>query len=137
MFANGERITSPKNISMNMKRISITVLFIVGFVCTQAGPAYHQAAVSPQAEDMHSQQIMSTGSAYNGTIYAPFDDTAPSQYTEGAMTPAQQPSSGPRRSKITGPDTPPADEFPVGEPWIMALFALLFAIAVPLRRRKA
>ena len=120
-----------------MKKITITILSFVGIMCAQAEPAYNTAAMSVQAEDMSSQQIMSTGSAYNGTIYAPFDNTAPSQYTEEAFSPSQQSSSGPRRGKITGPDTPPADASPIGEPWIMAAFALLFGSAVALRGRKA
>lgn len=120
-----------------MKKITITILSFVGIMCAQAEPAYNTAGMSVQAENMPSQQIMSTGSAYNGTIYAPFDNTAPSQYTEEAFAPSQQPTSGPRRGKITGPDTPPADESPIGEPWVLAAFALLFAGTVALRRHKA
>lgn len=72
---------------------------------------------------------MTTGAKYSSFVYEPFDNTAPSESTANGH--------GPRRAKkgdgwddsgfILGPDINPGQESPVGEPWVLALFALLFA----------
>lgn len=98
-----------------------------------------------QSTGMQSQQIMSSGSAYTGTVYAPFSGTTPSE----ANNPAKAPG-GPRRgyNPETGEWTPDApdietagdygqsNESPIGEPWVMALFALAFAGVIAIRQYK-
>lgn len=84
---------------------------------------------------MQSQQIMQNGQNHDGTIYAPFDNTMPSEQSSGPNK-APGKGGGTRNGFIIGPDTPPANESPVGEPWILAAFALLFAGVVWLRGRK-
>ncbi len=98
---------------------------------------YNMPSPNSNGEAIQSQQIMPTCN-YNGTVYEPFSSVTPSEQSAvGASYSPSDTPGGPRRGKITGPDTPPADESPIGEPWIMAAFALLFAGAVALRRRKA
>ena len=103
---------------------------------------YAQPFTPTQAQQvaMQSQQIMQNGQNYDGTIYAPFDNTAPSEQSSGPNK-----KGGVRKSDgddwnsddfILGPDTPPANQSPVGEPWILAAFALLFAGVVWLRGKK-
>jgi hypothetical protein len=51
--------------------------------------------------------------------------------------------SGPRKNNsiddgfILGPDTPPAGESPIGEPWVMLAFAALAAGAIAHKRKKS
>lgn len=103
---------------------------------------YAQPFTPTQAQQvaMQSQQIMQNGQNYDGTIYAPFDNTMPSEQSSGPNK-----KGGVRKSDgddwnsddfILGPDTPPANQSPVGEPWVLAAFALLFAGVVWLRGRK-
>lgn len=98
-----------------------------------------------QSTGMQSQQIMSSGSAYTGTVYAPFSGTTPSE----ANGPARV--GGPRKAGwydengdyhtdegefYTGGEDKPSSQSPVGEPWIMALFALGFAGVIAIRQYK-
>ena len=79
---------------------------------------------------MRGQCIMTTGVAYSSNVYEPFNNTPPSEYTpEGTST-----GGGPRRFPQR-PDINPG-ESPVGEPWIMAIFALLFGGIIAVRRGK-
>ena len=76
---------------------------------------------------------MQNGQNHDGTIYAPFDNTVPSEQSSG---PNKAPGKGGNpKTFIGGPDqTGPS---PVGEPWVLAAFALLFAGVVWLRGKKA
>lgn len=117
------------------KRILIVTFFCIATIVAYA-QTYHMPSPKTDGGAIQSQQIMPTRN-YNGTVYEPFSSVTPSEQSAvgAAYSPAQAPG-GPRRDKINGPDTPPANESPIGEPWIMAAFALLFAGAVALRRRK-
>ena len=118
-----------------MKRLITYFLLLVGFAyaCAQD----FGARTYPTQQDFQSHQIMSSGANYGGTVYKPFDNTTPSEQSEvGASYSPNKAPSGPRRDKVLGPDTPPADESPVGEPWILLAFAAIFAGGIALRRRK-
>ena len=118
-----------------MKRLITYFLLLVGFAY-----AYAQdfgARTYPTQQDFQSHQIMSSGANYNGTVYKPFDNTTPSEQSEiGASYSPNKAPGGPRRDKVLGPDTPPADESPVGEPWILLAFAAVFAAGIAFRRKK-
>jgi hypothetical protein len=101
----------------------------------QVQGGYMQAATSDVPfHPMRGQRIMTTGAVYASTVYVPFDSKTPASYSEDlAMA-----DRGLRRAKqdfIQRPDDDPAQTSPVGEPWIMAIFALLFGGIVALRRR--
>ena len=83
---------------------------------------------------MQSQQIMQNGQNHDGTIYAPFDNTMPSEQSSG---PNKAPGKGGGNPKtfIGGPETGQGPS-PVGEPWVLAIFALAFAGVVALRKTK-
>ena len=70
--------------------------------------------------------------AYSSTVYEPFDANAPSDYAEGIGSTVGQ-MTGPRKSFPERPDTPPANTSPIGEPWILLFFGLLFAAGVAIR----
>ena len=122
-------------------RRKITYLFLlIGFAyaCAQNfGERNYGERNYPVQQEFRSQQIMSSGSNYGSTVYKPFDNSTPSEQSEvGASYSPNKAPGGPRRDKITGPDTPPANEYPVGEPWILLLFAAAFAGVVAIRKTK-
>lgn len=106
---------------------------------------YAQSFIQTQAPQvaMQNQQIMTNGLNHDGTIYAPFDNTAPSEQSGPNKAPGK--GGGIRKSDgddwdpndfILGPDANQGNQSPVGEPWVLAAFALLFAGVVYLRGRK-
>ena len=93
-----------------------------------------------EAEDViQSQQIMMAGNTYNGTVYEPFSTATPSDYSEVSTTSTSEESGRPghiRKGFDIGGDTPPGPS-PIGEPWIMAVMAVVFGGVIYLRRRRA
>ena len=92
--------------------------------------------VTMQGAGMQSQQMMS-GGAYSGTVYEPFSNTTPSEVSNPAKAPG-----GPRKDQASGrnpgevdPDAG-SDLSPIGEPWVMAFFALIFAGVIAIRQYK-
>ena len=119
-----------------------TVLII--FFCLAAIHASAQPFVSQNKGDVafqsqqrfKSTQTMRPAAIYVGTVYTPFSSEVPSdQCGIGSNTGGGKPNRA-RNGFITGPDTDPANQYPVGEPWILAAFALLFAGVVWLRGKK-
>lgn len=120
------------NEKQTMRHRFTYLLLFIGFAYACAQDYGSQAY--PAQQDFRSHQMMSSGSVYGGTVYAPFDNTTPSEQSNvGAQSPNRAPS-GPRRGFINGPDqTGPS---PVGEPWILLAFAAAFAGGIALRKRK-
>ena len=92
------------------------------------------------APAMRSQQILTTGVTYNGTIYTPFDNTTPSEL-QGVGASYKQ--GVPFKAPIDGggdweelPDHDHTELSPIGEPWIMIVFALLFAGVVAWKQHR-
>ena len=115
-------------------RRKITYLFLlIGFAyaCAQDFGERNY----PVQQEFQSQQIMSSGSNYGGTVYKPFDNSTPSEQSEvGASYSPNKAPGGPRKGFINGPDqTGPS---PIGEPWILAIFAAAFAGVVAIRKTK-
>lgn len=111
----------------------ITVIFLsIGFAYTQAESLYQTA--QPESQPMQSAQVMPT-TGYNGTVYAPFDASAPSEQSEANTNQAPGRMGHIRKGLIGGPEDPFGPS-PIGEPWVMAIFALAFAGVVALRKTK-
>lgn len=124
-----------KHYNNNMKRKTflLTVFLSMATLAVYAQPFTPTPTQAAQVA-MQSQQIMQNGQNHDGTIYAPFDNTMPSEQSSG---PNKAPGKGGGNPKtfIGGPDqTGPS---PVGEPWVLAAFALVFAGVVWLRGKKA
>ena len=69
-----------------------------------------------------TMMAMAGGSALSTTVYQPFNNTAPSEYSGRGYTP----DIGGKRNFPGRPDDRPADASPIGEPWLLLAFALLF-----------
>ena len=114
-----------------------TKTFFVILLTLVAAATYAQTftPVQPNSTTMQSQQIISTGTKYSGTVYEPFNNMAPSEYSAPGESYSPQ-RTGPR--KLGGGTDPgqQSEEYPIGEPWIMVLFALA-ACGVIAYRRKA
>ena len=111
--------------------IITALLLAIGSAYTQAETPYFQA--QPETLPMQNAQVKST-TGYSGTVYAPFDASAPSEQSEANTN--QAPG---RHGKVkTFYDGPGAGQgpSPVGEPWVLAIFALAFAGVVAIRKRK-
>lgn len=124
-------------LELTMKYVFTYLLLLVGLVSASASPIYAWESVN--RSQMQSQQIMRSGVAYSGTIYTPFDNTSPSEYHPVAAGQDQDASGGRhghiRKEKILGPDTPPANQSPIGEPWILALFAAIMAGIIAIKHQ--
>lgn len=116
---------------MRTKLIIIALLSAITISAT--AQQYSPASVTDPA--IQSQQIMS-GSAYNGTVYEPFSNSVPSE--QSAVGSSYTPTSRPRRSKENPGEPGVTDDTssPLGEPWVLAVFALAFGGIVFLRRRR-
>lgn len=114
----------------------ITFIFLsIGFAYTQAEPLYPSAQLEPQP--MQNAQVMPT-TGYNGTVYAPFDASAPSEQSEVEGNSGSRPRGGIKRGGNFnyGTEYGQSNDSPIGEPWVLAIFALAFAGVVALRKTK-
>ena len=129
-----------KHYKNNMKHNTflLTVFLSMATLAVYAQPFTPTPTQAAQVA-MQSQQIMQNGQNHDGTIYAPFDNTMPSEQCGPNKKGGVRKSDGDDWNPddfILGPDTPPANQSPVGEPWVLAAFALLFAGVVYLRGKK-
>lgn len=112
------------------------LLLLLGFAYAYATPIYEYDTPAPQG--FRSHKILNAGTIYQGTTYVPFDDAAPSDYSEvGASYSPNRAPGGPRRAFDTGAETGRDEQYPVGEPWILLLFAATFAGVMALRRKNS
>ena len=114
----------------------ITFIFLsIGFVYTQAEPLYPSGQLEPQP--MQNAQVMPT-TGYNGTVYAPFDASAPSEQSEVEGNSGSRPRGGIKRGGNFnyGTEYGQSNESPIGEPWVLAIFALAFAGVLAIRKTK-
>jgi hypothetical protein len=126
---------------MTMKHIIIIFSLFIGCASICAAPAYGEQE-SPFSNVNPSAQQAASGSSYSSTVYQPFNNTTPAEYSASGMnsTDGYNPSyvHGPRKGKIDGPDTKPDEnDFPVGEPWVMLAFAALAAGVIAYNRKKS
>ena len=124
---------------MTMKHIIIIFSLFIGCASICAAPAYGEQE-SPFSNVNPSAQQAASGSSYSSTVYQPFSGTTPAEQSAGTMNSSW---SGPRKTNsiddgfTLGPDTPPANQFPVGEPWVMLAFAALAAGVIAYNRKKS
>ncbi len=113
-------------------------ILVLGTLLACLVPANAQDFTQPRDPAIQSQQIISTGNAYNGTVYEPFNNTTPAEYNSVSVTaPANNAPSGPRRSLIGGPEDPSGPS-PIGDAVLpLLLMSLAFAGVIYFRKRHA
>ena len=120
------------------------ILIVLGLLCTlnvnAQNPFDWQSndAGKPFVE-MQSVTIQGDRQAmpYSPTIYEVGTNELPSDaYDPTSDAQARNNKSGIRRGFDTPGDTPPSEENPVGDPFVLLFFALAFAATVLFRRKK-
>ena len=116
---------------------------------TAKGGRYDASYSSEYSTTQHSSYSVQDAqvgyNSYQSTVYQPFESSLPSDnnpvYSSGQ---GEDEGNGGRRNVTNRqnsfpdrPDTPPAEGSPVGEAWIMLLFAAAAALAIYIRQRKA
>ena len=116
---------------------------------TAKGGRYDASYSSEYSTTQHSSYSVQDAqvgyNSYQSTVYQPFESSLPSDnnpvYSSGQ---GEDEGNGGRRNVTNRqnsfpnrPDTPPAEGSPVGEAWIMLLFAAAAALAIFVRQRKA
>lgn len=99
---------------------------------------------SEQQDAYSAQQTQTNYNAYQSTVYQPFESSAPSDNNpvygngqgEGEGNGGRRNVTNRQNSFPDRPDTPPAEGSPVGEAWVMLLFAAAAALVVFVRQRK-
>lgn len=117
-----------------MKRIFTYLLLWIGFAYVQAAPIYEMTP--PENIPMRSMQVMTSDIRYTGVTYAPFTAALPSEQNAAAEQKSSRPHGNVRKGKIDGADYGQGSQSPIGEPWVLAIFAIAFAGVVALRKRK-
>ena len=118
-----------------MKRTILYFLLTIG--CSYAHAISPNRYEMPAIQTFQSQQIMTSSTGYRGVVYTPFTSSLPSELNStGGESTSGRPHGHVRRDKIGGPDGPPANESPIGEPWILTLFAAAFAGLIALKKKK-
>ncbi len=121
-----------------MKTYRFFYILLISVVAAMSAKA-QTFSPTPAQPSVQNSQLMNSGGAYSGTVYEPFATAAPSE--QSAVGASQGPNRAPghpgtiKRDFIGGSDGEPGPS-PIGEPWIMVLFAVLFAGTIALKRRK-
>lgn len=125
------------------KQAKIALLFLA-FMCVGAyAEAQNFQSTSSYLNGSSPQTVEQTVAAspqqaYKSTIYEPFSSATPSSDANGSNNGNARGMSGRRNA---GPDwavTPddPGYRPPVGEPWIMLVFAAMAAVVIRLRKKQ-
>ena len=122
------------------KQAKIALLFLA-FMCVgayaeaqnfQSTSSYLNGS-SPQTAEQ--TVAASPQQAYKSTIYEPFSSATPSSDANGSNNGNARGMSG-RRNAFVDPGETGAEEYPIGEPWIMLAFAAMAAVVITLRKKQ-
>ena len=122
------------------KQAKIALLFLA-FMCVgayaeaqnfQSTSSYLNGS-SPQTAEQ--TVAASPQQAYKSTIYEPFSSATPSSDANGSNNGNARGMSG-RRNAFVDPGETGAEEYPIGEPWIMLAFAAMAAGVITLRKKQ-
>ena len=103
---------------------------------TPAARTYEASIQNQQA--IQSQQIMTTGKAYNGTVYEPFSTVTPSEQSEVGAN--QSSTKAKAKKDFINPSDPgnQSNESPVGNtPWLLMMLLGAGYFSVKVIRKKS
>lgn len=122
------------------KQAKIALLFL-SFICVGAyAEAQNFQSTSSYLNGSSLQTVEQTAAAspqqaYKSTIYEPFSSATPSSDANGSNNGNARGMSG-RRNAFVDPGETGAEEYPIGEPWIMLAFAAMAAVVITLRKKQ-
>ena len=122
------------------KQAKIALLFLA-FMCVGAyAEAQNFQSTSSYLNGSSPQTVEKTVAAspqqaYKSTIYEPFSSATPSSDANGSNNGNARGMSG-RRNAFVDPGETGAEEYPIGEPWIMLVFAAMTAGVITLRKKQ-
>lgn len=122
------------------KQAKIALLFLA-FMCVGAyAEAQNFQSTSSYLNGSSPQTVEQTVAAspqqaYKSTIYEPFSSATPSSDANGSNNGNAKGMSG-RRNAFVDPGETGAEEYPIGEPWIMLAFAAMAAVVIRLRKKQ-
>ena len=122
------------------KQAKIALLFLA-FMCVGAyAEAQNFQSTSSYLNGSSPQTVEQTVAAspqqaYKSTIYEPFSSATPSSDANGSNNGNARGMSG-RRNAFVDPGETGAEEYPIGEPWIMLAFAAIGAGVIFIKQRK-
>ena len=113
----------------------ITFIFLsIGYAYTKAEPLYPSGQLEPQP--MQNAQVMPTTGTYTGTVYEPFSSAVPSEQAAPNSNNSSSHHLGSVRTFGKPGEVGQSTDSPVGEPWVLAIFALAFAGVLAIRKTK-
>ena len=123
--------------TMNMKKVLNIMVLSTLMACLVPANAqdFNQKRIKTPIQ---SQQIMTTGASYSGTVYEPFSNVTPAESNPVASTHTYSPGGGPRREFGKPGEEHQSDEFPLGDAVLpLLMMAMLFAGVTYYRKRRA
>ena len=118
----------------NRTTMNRTIFVLLLGLLTLSVYAQGYTPVEQSSSAFQSQQMMQSGSSYSGQVYTPFDNSTPAE--QNSVNESTSSGSGKqiRKGLIIGPEDPLGPS-PLGDEWILAVFAAIFGAAVLLRKK--
>lgn len=122
------------------KQAKIALLFLAFMFAGAYAEAQNFQSTSSYLNGSSPQTVEKTVAAspqqaYKSTIYEPFSSATPSSDANGSNNGNARGMSG-RRNAFVDPGETGAEEYPIGEPWIMLAFAAMAAVVITLRKKQ-
>lgn len=124
----------------HLRGAALAILLLFFTIQVGAQEFSSTSAYRVQQIDMSAQSVQVEGyQQYHSTIYEPFSSSTPSY---GGSNNDQSSGMGGRKNTIntggfgTESDPNASNQSPIGEPWIMLVFAALAAVGIALRKKQ-
>lgn len=116
-------------------RSVLFVIFLLSGIALSAQTFSSTSSYNRTSEPAISTQQQQSYQSYRSTVYEPFTDTPPS--ATGVNAAEQEFDITGRKNGFITPSNPnESDESPVGEPWVLLVFAAAAAVVVAIRGKQ-